>query len=283
MMTRIIVSKFGNVNRDEIKSILDIMSEAYARLQPHNVELVDVLFFENYSILQGFFSREKTLFKVSENLGNEFSAIHEAWRGLPRISLSMDRLSRQDESVLRGTVRHEVGHSVLHGSLEYYIFQTPSALVKLGTPYRFSAEYIRNILYLTAIAVKDFEVTDLLYDHGYHDDQIAYVKDLLKPSSNDLESWKLARGNRSAEVLCIAGRLKDLLCATPIMRSPRPKVELGKVAESGLSYFSPAISKRMIDVGLQLSRVMTGSTHRKVEIASEILCEKLFETILRNS
>jgi hypothetical protein len=127
--------------------------------------------------------------------------------------------------------------------------------------------------------VKDLEVTDLLYRHGYNDDQAAYVQSLLKPSSNDLISWRLAHGHPVAEALCVAGRLKDILCATPIFQTSR----LGNIlreTESAVSYLPPSLSKKTIEVGIRVSQAMTGSTHQKVDIAAAVLCEELLEGII---
>jgi hypothetical protein len=49
---------------------------------------------------------------------------------------------------------------------------------------------------------------------------------------------------------------------------------------SGFSYFPPELSRKMIDVGMELSNAMIGSTHKNVQIAANILCERLFEPIL---
>jgi hypothetical protein len=283
-MSRIVVSKFGVIRKEQIKSILDIMNETYERLQPHKVELVDAFLFENSSLFADFLSREKARHGVSGNFDSDFPAIHDAWRGLPRISLCMDKLNKLSDLVATGTVRHEVGHSVLHGSLEYYIFQAPPALTRLEEKHRLAPDYTRNILYLVAIAVKDYEVTDLLYSHGYYDDQVAYAETLLEPSAGDVLAWQMASGHPFAEVLCIAGRLKDLLCAAPIIQSVTVSgINLNKHAKAGLFYLPPGLSRKMTDVALQLSEPVEAPTHRKVEIALKILCEELFDQILNRS
>ena len=279
-MTRIVVSKYGQIRNEQIGSILELMNESYERLQPHEAELVDVQFFENQSLLRDFFCREKRRYGITDDLDSEFPAIHEAWRGLPRISLSIDRLDQMNDLAAKGTVRHEVGHSILHGSVEYYIFEIPKSLAKLGAKHRLSTECIRSILYLITIAVKDLEVSYLLFGHGYKDDQIAYVMDLLKPSTGDLVSWRLASAHAVGRVLCVSGRLKELLCAIPMMQASSNSRILDDYVISGFSYFLPELSRKMIDVGMELSNAMIGSTHQNVQIAANILCERLFEPIL---
>jgi hypothetical protein len=195
----------------------------------------------------------------------------------------MDRLKQPDQLVMIGTVRHEVGHSILHGSLEYYIFEIPPILRRIEREHHLSREYVRNILYLIAIAVKDFEVTNLLCAHDYDNDQAAYAASFLRASSNDLISWQLARGNSLAEAMCIAGRLKDLLCATPIMCRSKFGIELKRRIESEFSYLPRILLNKMIDAAMELLRMMRGSTHQKVEIAVNVLCKKMLEEMLSRS
>ncbi len=279
-MTRLVVSENGNVSKEQVRYALQVIEETLERLQPHNVQMIDVLLFENSSLLQDYFSREKMRYNISNNFDSEFPAMHDAWRGLPRISLCIERLSRLDDLVAIGTIRHEVGHSVLHGSLEYYIFQTATELVKIEKQHLLPPEYARGILYLTAIAVKDYEVTDLLHNRGYDEDLVAHVKTLLKPSPSDTMAWQLAAGHVMAEALCVCGRMKDLMCAAPLIRI-KPGLRLE--AEVGLSYLGPELSMKVMNVVGELTGLLKGSTHENVEIALDIICRELVERVLNQT
>jgi hypothetical protein len=276
-MTKIVASKHGNVTEEQFRYALRIIEETLERLQPHNVQMIDVIFFENSSQLRDYFSKEKMRYNILDNFDSEFLAMHDAWSGLPRISLCIERLSRLDDLVATGTIRHEVGHSALHGSLQYYIFQTTPELVNIQKQYRLTPEYARGILYLTAIAVKDYEVTNLLYARGYDDDLVAYVKTLLKPSQSEVLSWQLVAGHVMAESLYVCGRMKDLLCSAPLMKL---KPDLRVEAEMGLSYFGSELSTKIMTVVRKLTGLMKGSTHENVETALDIICRELVKEIL---
>jgi hypothetical protein len=146
---------------------------------------------------------------ASEDLGESFIAMHDAWRGTSRIGVCMSRMRQLPRLIQIGSLRHEVGHSVLHGSMEYYVFPINEPLMEAAKRIGLSKEYSFNLLYLISIAVKDFEVTRLLSGKGYVDDQVAYSNHVLRTSNEDLNAWQFSRGNAAGMALCLAGRLKD--------------------------------------------------------------------------
>ncbi len=215
---KIIVSRFGEVKPTETDHITRVMKECYGRLMPHEVALVDLYVFDRSSSVEAFLAREyKQAGVVSAPLNALFFAMHDAWRGTPRIILCLERMKELPRLVRLGGIRHEVGHSVLHGGLQYYLIPLPPILLKLGDRFNLSQEYMTNILYLISIAVKDYEVSRLLYGRGYINDQVAYAKHSLKVSESDILSWKMSRGNPPAEILCLVSCLKSLSSAVALL------------------------------------------------------------------
>lgn len=76
--------------------------------------------------------------------------------------------------VVVGGLRHEVAHSILHGSPEYYIIPIPEPLRETAERYDLPPKATEELLYLISMAVKDCEVTELLSSRGYVEDQVAY-------------------------------------------------------------------------------------------------------------
>lgn len=77
----------------------------------------------------------------------EFDVFHEAWSGIPRIHIALDKLRAVDRSTAEALIAHEVVHAALHGSPEFYtvaadLSSTASVLA----------------LYIAAVALKDLEV-----------------------------------------------------------------------------------------------------------------------------
>ena len=215
---RIVVSKFGKVCKEEIGDVIEVMEECYRRLVPHEVALVDLCVFEKSSLVEAFLAKERREVGVkSASFDELFFAMHDAWRGTPRIMLCFERMKRLPKLVKMGGIRHEVGHSVLHGSLRYYILSFPVLLLKLADQYNLSFEYLANFIYLISIAVKDYEVSRLLYRRGYVEDQVAYTRHLLRITENDLLSWEASRNKPEAEVLYLISCLKVAGCAVPLL------------------------------------------------------------------
>ncbi|MDH5419039.1 MAG: hypothetical protein OEX06_01750 [Candidatus Bathyarchaeota archaeon] len=214
----IVVSKYGKIDDEEIERITETMQECYSRSTPHEVSLVDLYMFERSSSVEAFFAKECRKVGVASAPFDElFFAMHDAWRGIPRITLCFEKMKKLQRLVKMGGIRHEVGHSILHGNLRYYLLSFPPALLEIADQFNLPFEYLTNLLYLVSIAVKDYEVTRFLHQRGYVEDQIAYAKHLLKVSEDDILSWEISRGKPPAEALCLISCLKAAGCAAPLL------------------------------------------------------------------
>ncbi|MFQ6134841.1 MAG: hypothetical protein ACE5KU_03375, partial [Nitrososphaerales archaeon] len=201
-MTRIVVSKSGRVSDKELIQIADVMRECYERLEPHEVAIVDLQVFESASQTEAFLSAEYgRVGVVSRRFDEKFFALHHAWRGTPSITLCLERMRELPPTVRIAGIRHEVGHSILHGELKHYFLTIPYAYVKAVKRYALTNDYGVNLTYLTSIAVKDYEVTRLLYERGYVQDQVEYVEHLLATTEDDITEWRIARSNPLTRVL----------------------------------------------------------------------------------
>lgn len=248
-MAHIVVSKYGKIDGEEIERIIGTMQECYDRLSPHEISLVDLNLFERSSSVAAFFAKEcKKAGVASASFGDLFFAMHEAWRGIPRITLCLERMKKLPTLVKIGGIHHEVGHSILHGSLRHYLLSFPPALLKIANRFNLSFEHTTNLLYLISIAVKDYEVTRLLHKKGYVEDQIAYVKHLLKVSEDDIYSWEISRGNQPAEILHLFSQLKTAGCAAPLLVDKRFGEEIIEYLTESLSYLSADHSFLLLEV-----------------------------------
>ena len=236
-LVHIVVSKYGEIDDKEIERITETMQECYSRLAPHEVSLVDLYLFERSSSVEAFFAKESRKIGVASAPFDElFFAMHDAWRGIPRITLCLEKMKKLPRLVKMGGIRHEVGHSILHGNLSYYVLSFPPALLKIADRLNLSFEYVANLLYLVSIAVKDYEVTRLLHEHGYVEDQVAYAKHLLNISEDDTLSWEISRGKPPAEALCLISCLKAAGCAVPLLVDKKFGEEVRHYLMESLSY-----------------------------------------------
>ena len=245
----IVVSKHGEINDEEIERITKTMQECYMRLAPHEVSLVDLYLFERSSSVEAFFAKEyKKIGVASAPFDELFFAMHDAWRGIPRITLCLEKMKKLPRLVKMGGIHHEVGHSILHGNLRYYLLSFPPALLKIASRFNLSFEYTTNLLYLISIAVKDYEVTRLLHRQGYAEDQTAYVKHLLRVSEDDIFSWEISRGKPPAEALRLISQLKTAGCAAPLLVDKEFGEEIREYLKQSLSYLPADRSFLLLEV-----------------------------------
>ena len=276
-MVKLVVQKFGKIPEEQATEITTTIEECYERLMPHEVEILDLLLFENSSAMKSFYSRERAaLGVVSEDFGEKFFASHDAWRGTSRISVCLERIGELPRLVQVGTLRHEVGHSVLHGSMEYYIFSIPQPLTEASERFGLSEKFSFNLLYLISIAVKDFEVTRLLSGKGYVEDQVAYSKYMLSTSEDDLAAWRIAEGKPADMALCLAGRLKDAACVIGL-RLGEPSI--AEWIRNELSYLPDQMVEDFLKVVEEFQRRMVGDTFQNVNAAVEIFLRGLLEPL----
>ena len=278
-MVRIVVSKFGRVEDETMNSVIETMEECYGRLAPHEVSLVDLYVFERSSSVEAFLAKEYVEVGVaSASFDEQFFAMHDAWRGTPRIILCLERMKKLPELVKTGGIRHEVGHSILHGSLRYYLLPSSPTLSELADQFNLPFEYITNMLYLISIAVKDYEVSRLLYGRGYVEDQAAYAKHLLEISESDVLSWEISRGKPPAEALCMISCLKAAGCAAPLLIDKKFGEDVRRYLIESLSYLPADLSALLLKVILEGFPPLGKDTLDNIDSMVRE-CKLIFETL----
>lgn len=276
---RIILKRFGKIPKEIENDIIAIVKECYEKI-PHNIEIVDIFLFENLSLIKSFYHQEKEdIGVVTNEFEDYFLARHDAWRGISRIAICLEAMKKVPKLIQIGALRHEVAHSILHGSIEYYVFPVTKALAEASIKFNLSKQYCINLIYLISIAVKDFEATKLLLKNGFIEDQIAYLQYLLKPSNDDLIAWNLSKDNPAAIVLCLAGRLKDLACLTALRSTLTLKnIPEFKITES-LSYIPFNILEKILSFINKLPQLMNNDTFHNFNVVMNAFIEDILKPI----
>ncbi|MFQ6075632.1 MAG: hypothetical protein ACE5Z5_05810 [Candidatus Bathyarchaeia archaeon] len=281
---RIIVSRFGKVGEEEVRHAVGVMRECYDRLAPHDVILVDLYAFDRSSSFEAFLARESSEVGVATaSFDGQFFAVHDAWRGTPRIVLCLERMRGLPEPVRDGGIRHEVGHSALHESLLYYLLSLPQAFVDLMERHILPPGYAENLLYLVSIAVKDYEVARLLHRKGYFKDQAAYAKHLLRVCETDTLSWQVAKGEPLAEILVLVSCLKSICCAIPFMVDNRWREEMRRSLEEGLAYLPEDSSTALLNLATKDFPALGPDTLENIDRMALIIKTELIEPILQRT
>ena len=274
-MVRIVVHKFGDVEEIFTGKVLKIMNDCYNRIGAHAVEIVDLYLFDRSSSMNAFVNGEKRKLGINTSAFEEsFFTVHDAWHGTPRIMVAYDKALDLPDIVRIGGLCHEVSHTVLHGSLEYYSFPMPICLLELGSDSIISEQVMRNLLYLASIAVKDFEVTRLLYKKGYVEDQVAYNKYFLEPSEEEHEAWKIAEKNKTARLLVLVSLLKAACCAGPLLEDERFCEEIDETIARSLNFLPSELSTRVLSI-LKAASKFGENTHENLNLFMKKIIDEL--------
>jgi hypothetical protein len=138
----------------------------------------------------------------------------------------------------------------------------------------FSRQMTRDLVYLASIAVKDYEVTRLLYEKGYVEDQLAYNEYYLKPSEEELEAWKLAEKNKTARLLFLVSILKTACCATPLIKDERYGEEILKTITRSVDFLPIEVSAQLLKM-LNAASKFGRNTHENVDLLMKEIIDEL--------
>jgi hypothetical protein len=276
---KIVVTKFGSISSKRENELVTFLTNCYERLKPHDIEMVDFLLFTTSSEMERFYHRERRDIGVaSDDFSNLFFALHDAWRGTSRIAVCLEKMENLPKLVQKGVLQHEVGHSILHGSLEYYLFPFPLSLIEASEKFQLSKEYTSSLLYLLSIVAKDVEVTHLLVEKGYLDDQIAYAASVFKMSKEDSLVWKLVNGNGKGMAFSLAGRLKDTACYMALQNNVGKKVAYQKLKRE-LSYLPDWIFTALLTLLERYTDRMSTDTFQNVNSLVDLFIDSLLKPL----
>jgi hypothetical protein len=271
-MTKIFIKKFGNINEEDIKKIIYIMQECYERIKIKNVEMIDLYIFEKSFSMQEFKRGEEMKRISSLYLEEGFFATHDAYHAIPRIMIALDKLNELPENVKIGGIRHEVAHSILHGSLDCYIFSIPNILIEYSKKYLDLEKFFGDITYLISIAIKDYEVTNLLCKYGYIEDQYEYIKYFLKSSIEEKEAWEISRKNFVLSLMFIASIIKIIACATPLLFT-----SLNKKISEDLELYINYLPIKMQNLILKIVFKTFQKQYESLQQEIDTICEELIK------
>ena len=252
-----------SVNRDEKEFVIKTINSTLEKIKDQRMGLVDVYLFESSHSMNAFLIKESRSLGVLTRPMDSFIASHDAWRGIPRITICIERLRPLSEEIKRGVIEHEIGHALLHGSLAYYLFSIPRDYLAIEERFEVINGFAINSFYLISIAVKDYEVSRFLLRKGFFEDQKAYIEFLLSEKPEEIPNLKDLR------VLHILSALKDLACARPLSNDPN----IGPLISSLLDQFPNSIKQRLNTVLQALDKLGENTESNIYEIADICLRE----------
>jgi hypothetical protein len=265
----------GDVPHSFSQELRRQLEECYERLPTSGLEVVQVCLLDTVNRLKQFLAAEHAALGIASPLGEEFLALHDAWHGVPRITICNERLAEVPPLVGLGAIRQQVAHSILHGSAEYYTFALSRDLVQKAQERGLAPVALQQLLYYVAIAVKDYEVVNLLVTHGYVDCQAALAFHQLEATEEDRLAWQLARLNPAARLICLASQLKLLLSIRPLVAKPAIAPGLIQQARAMLSFLPLEEQDKLWALTKQIAAAVGDDTHQNIATALKLTLEVL--------
>lgn len=256
------------------REVASVLSDCYRRFGSRVPYKVEVHIVDRESTMRDLLKEEKFRLGITTSGEEEFICTHDAWHGYPRIVICYERLAKLNKLARLGAVRHEAAHSVLHGSLEYYIFTIPEDCRNVAMIKGIDLAVLQQALYFLSVAVKDFEATRFLVRHEYIDCQFAFALEWLQPSEEDSSIWKSVETDRQAKFIYQTALLKSTFFAHPLLALPRSKkisleqqVLLGRRMEELVEHLGEAEQRKLLQVTNITVDGLAGDTHKNVDFA----------------
>lgn len=213
----------GKIDQSFLLKVQEWAGEVIEKTAPSMApDRISLFLWEKEKEFQEFDAREKAELGVVTNGESEFLATHEAWRGYPRIHLSLEKVLGIDEEVIRGVVQHEIGHALLHGKPEFYRFIFSEALQKTAGAAGLDLPQLQQLVYLLSVALKDEEVVRLLSERGLGRYQKRVLEYLLEDTGEEGQTWELIKDLPALRKIAWAVFLKILLPIETLARSDDP-------------------------------------------------------------
>lgn len=262
-MARIAVIEFGEVPRQLVDKILGAIGECYEAMGEPTGDSVDLCIYEK--------SEAETFFTT-----------FDALTGKPRITVYLDRLLELPEVVSLAGVRRQAAHSVLHGSLEYYLIALPKDLVTAMKQYNLPQGYANTVLYGTAMAAKEYEVTHILHGKNFVEDQVAYAKYILEPSNEEALAWEIALRHRLEKILYLSALIRDISCALPLIRDERFGAEIKEHISKKIAHVTPDCQSRIHRIIYERFSLLGTDTLENIGLTTKFLVEEIIEPELND-
>ncbi len=169
---------------------------------------ISIYLWEKDEDYQEFDAREKAELGITTGGESEFLAIHEAWRGFPRIHVRLEKDRELSDEIVGGLVQHEIAHALLHGRPEFYQFRFSETLLHAGRSAGLDFPLLQQLVYLLSVAVKDEEVVRLLGEAGLGLGQIRLLEYLLEDTEEERRTWEMIQDHPVLRLLGLAAFLK---------------------------------------------------------------------------
>ncbi len=266
------------VNRGRIpggakSEIINTLRDCYRRFGSRSPYKVGILITETEGIRRDFLREEKSRLGITTIEDEDAICSHNAWRGYPNITVSVERLGEFSKLARQGILRHEAAHTVLHGSLEYNIFRIPDDCRQIAAVKGIDSMVLEQVIRNLSWAIKDCEASKFLIAHDFINCQAAFALEWIQPSSDKSDS-KSTKMDRQARFIYQTALLKPILLADPLLAIPKSKkislelqVLLGRRIEELIEHLADYDQNKLLQIASMIATNLTEDTHSNVDSA----------------
>ncbi len=276
-MTSLDLSFFarGNISGSFKKEVSEVLNDCYKRFGQRVPYKIEVYAFDTAENLNNFLREEKFKLGMSFNTVDDASVCtYEVLRGYPRLLLCSEQLSKYGKQARAGAIRHEAAHTILHGALEYSIFQIPEDCRHTATVKGIDNEKLEEIFFQLSLGVKDYEATRLLIEHDYIHCQFAYALEWIQPAEDDKTAWNISKTNRQTRFVYESALMRPILFTNPLLSLPKSKkapaeslLQLGARMEQMITILGEKEENKVLAVAGSIIESLTDDTHTNIDSA----------------
>jgi hypothetical protein len=265
----------GDVPGNVKKEISEIVGDCYKKFGDRVPYKVEVHVFDTEENLHNFLRQEKFKQGIPYNSVDDASpCTYDVLRGFPRLLIPMDRLAGYSKQARAGAIRHEAAHTVLHGGLEYNIFQIPEDCRHTAMVKGIDAEKLEGVFFQLTQGIKDHEATRFLVQHDFIHCQFAYALAWIKPTEEDKTAWMVSKTSRQTRFIYESALMRPLLFANPLLSLPKSskvptedQLQLGARIEKMIAMLGETEENKVLQVAAAIIDVLSEDTHDNIDSA----------------
>lgn len=253
------IIRFGQVHDSALSEIRDLVYQSYSALGEPKGGSVTINIYE---------------------CGNaqQFFATHDALEGRPRICIYLDRLNGLPTDVSIAGIRRQVVHSIIHGSLEYYLIKFPLDIRKILDRHTIPYDFGNSLLYSIAMASKEYEVTCYLRNHGFTMEQLLYSKYILSPNDEEILAWRISSTNRLHKVLYLVALIRDISCAMPLLCEGNIKEEMASLISRKAAHLDGESKLKLNNVIYRENELLGTDSFVNIDVMTRMVTKEILLT-----
>jgi len=258
------IFRYGDIDRRLENKIIEYIKNVFEKTSIYPSYL-EIYLYEREIDLESHLYKDRIKFNSHQPMELYF-AMHDAYYGWPRIHVCLEMIKKLNEDIWSGGVKHEAAHSILHGSLEYYMFRIPENLMRFCRYMRYNNDICISILHKISLIVKDYQVTDFLLKYGFGDEIYPFTLYNLE-LEDEIGIYRTLMKDYQ-KIILILTILKPVGASIPYLLVSRFRDEISNRIENIFKNFQPDYQLD-INILLNLFDKMTGDFKNDLEYFSK--------------